>query len=157
MGQNARRACLRVIAAAIAEGAPTAFKPPLILTLMADPASAAAGLMLTAAGHHGGWPVAVGGSSTINNGICLRVNEAGRTHPDAVDVFARWASVGAPIDATAFHKSYDAIRDRLGIAPIEPRSGRHNGPHLLNGWRAYAATSTDPVPACSSTASTELR
>jgi choline dehydrogenase-like flavoprotein len=86
----------------------------------------------------------VGGSSTINNGICLRVNETGRTHPDAVDVFARWASVGAPIDAAAFHRSYDAIQRRLGIAPIEPRSGRHNGPHLLNGWHAYAATSTDP-------------
>lgn len=29
------------------------------------PGSSAAGLMLTAAGHHGGWPVAVGGSSAI--------------------------------------------------------------------------------------------
>ena len=37
----------------------------------------------------------VGGSSTINNGICLRVNEDGRTHPDAVDVLAKWNSIGA--------------------------------------------------------------
>lgn len=86
----------------------------------------------------------VGGSSTINNGICLRVNEAGRTHPDAVDVLAKWASIGAPVDAAAFHAAYDAVQARLGIAPIEPRSGRHNGPHLLNGWAAYAATSSDP-------------
>ncbi len=86
----------------------------------------------------------VGGSSTINNGICLRVNEAGRTHPDAIDVLARWASIGAPIDADAFHASYDAIRDRLHIGTIEARAGRHNGPHLINGWHAYAAGSSDP-------------
>lgn len=86
----------------------------------------------------------VGGSSTINNGICLRVNEAGRTHPDALDVLAKWASIGAPVDATAFHASYDAVQARLGIAKIEPRSGRHNGPHLINGWANYATASSDP-------------
>lgn len=86
----------------------------------------------------------VGGSSTINNGICLRVNQAGRTHPDAPDVLAKWARIGAPIDADAFHASYDAVQARLGIAPIEPRSGRHNGPHLIEGWHAYAAASNDP-------------
>jgi len=86
----------------------------------------------------------VGGSSTINNGICLRVNEPGRTHPDAPDVLARWAAMGAPIDAAAFHDAYDAVKVRLGIAEIEPRSGRHNGPHLMNGWATYAAGSTNP-------------
>ncbi len=86
----------------------------------------------------------VGGSSTINNGICLRVNEPGRTHPGAVDILAKWASIGAPVDKAAFHASYDAIGARLGIGKAEPRSGRHNGPHLTNGWHAYAATSTDP-------------
>ncbi len=86
----------------------------------------------------------VGGSSTVNNGICLRVNEPGRTHPDAVDVLDKWASIGAPVDKAAFHASYDAIRGRLGIDTAEPRSGRHNGPHLTNGWHAYAATSSDP-------------
>lgn len=86
----------------------------------------------------------VGGSSTINNGICLRVNEEGKTHPDAPDIFDKWASIGAPVDKAAFSASYDAIAARLGIAPIEPRSGRHNGPHLIQGWADYAATSGDP-------------
>jgi choline dehydrogenase-like flavoprotein len=86
----------------------------------------------------------VGGSSTINNGICLRVNEAGRTHPDAQDVLAKWASIGAPIDAAAFNASYDAVQAKLGIARIEPRSGRHNGPHLIEGWRSFAAASGNP-------------
>lgn len=86
----------------------------------------------------------VGGSSTINNGICLRVNEAGRTHPDAADVLAKWASIGAPVDPAAFHASYDAVARKLGIARAEPRSGRHNGTHLIAGWNAYAAASTNP-------------
>ena len=86
----------------------------------------------------------VGGSSTINNGICLRVNEAGRTHPDAPDVLAKWASIGAPVDTAAFHACYDSVQARLGIAPIEARSGRHNGPHLIGGWQAYAAGSPNP-------------
>ncbi|HMO77389.1 MAG TPA: GMC family oxidoreductase N-terminal domain-containing protein [Sphingopyxis sp.] len=86
----------------------------------------------------------VGGSSTINNGICLRVNEPGRTHPDAADVLAKWASIGAPVDPAAFHASYDAVRDKLGIKRAEPRSGRNNGPHLIEGWRAYATGSTNP-------------
>ena len=86
----------------------------------------------------------VGGSSTVNNGICLRVNEAGRTHPDAPDVLAKWASIGAPIDAAAFHASYDAVQAKLGIARAEPRSGRHNGTHLMSGWHAHAATSSNP-------------
>jgi choline dehydrogenase-like flavoprotein len=85
----------------------------------------------------------VGGSSTINNGISLRVNEAGKTHPDAQDVLVKWASIGAPIDAAAFHASYDAVKAMMGIAPIDPRSGRHNGPHLLEGWQAYASASSD--------------
>jgi choline dehydrogenase-like flavoprotein len=86
----------------------------------------------------------VGGSSTVNNGICLRVNEDGRTHPDAPDVLAKWASIGAPIDADAFHASYDAVQAKLGIARAEPRSGRHNGTHLIDGWHKHAAASTDP-------------
>src|SRR3546814_10538029 len=86
----------------------------------------------------------VGGSSTINNGICLRVNEAGRTHPDAPDVLAKWASIGAPIDAAAFHASYDAVQARLGIAPTEPRSRRHDGPQLLNRWTRSAETVGNP-------------
>ncbi|WP_033073613.1 FAD-dependent oxidoreductase [Sphingopyxis sp. MWB1] len=86
----------------------------------------------------------VGGSSTINNGICLRVNDPGRTHPDAPDVLAKWARIGAPVDPAAFHAAYDAVQARLGIAPVEPRSGRHNGPHLMKGWAAYAAASDEP-------------
>ena len=86
----------------------------------------------------------VGGSTVINNGICLRVKQDGLTHPAADDVFAEWASLGAPVDEARFTRAYELIADRLSILPIDPLSGRRNGPHLLNGWRAHAAASADP-------------
>lgn len=89
----------------------------------------------------------VGGSTAINNGICLRVKADGLTHPAANDVLATWASLGAPVDAARFADAYAAVETRLGIEPIDPKSGRNNGPHLLNGWAAHAAGSTDPVDA----------
>ncbi|HVF93978.1 MAG TPA: GMC family oxidoreductase [Sphingomonas sp.] len=89
----------------------------------------------------------VGGSTVINNGICLRVNEAGATHPAADDVFARWARLGAPVDVARFHQAYDAVAARLSIAPVEPRSGRANGVHLTRGWAAHVASGSDPMAA----------
>ncbi len=91
----------------------------------------------------------VGGSTVINNGICLRVRKDGETHPGAGDVFATWAALGAPVDLARFETGYDAVEKRLGVEPIEARSGRHNGTHLLNGWAAHAAATGDPVDAAS--------
>lgn len=85
----------------------------------------------------------VGGSTVINNGICLRVKGEGQVHPLADDVFARWAELGAPVDEARFLAAYDAVEQRLGVAPIDPISGRNNGPHLTRGWAAYAATTGD--------------
>lgn len=87
----------------------------------------------------------VGGSTVLNNGICLRVNQPGLTHPQAADVFDTWAGLGAPVDRARFAAAYEAIEQRLSIAPIHPRSGRHNGPHLQNGWAAHAAATGDPI------------
>ncbi|CUS44856.1 MAG: GMC family oxidoreductase N-terminal domain-containing protein [Pseudomonadota bacterium] len=87
----------------------------------------------------------VGGSTVINNGIALRVQQPGLTHPHANDVFATWAALGAPVDRTRFDAAYRAVETRLGIEPIDPKSGRNNGTHLLNGWAAHAAASGDPM------------
>lgn len=85
----------------------------------------------------------VGGSTVINNGICLRVKQDGLVHPAANDVLATWASLGAPVDEARFVAAYEAVEHRLGIEPLAARAGRNNGPHLLNGWAAYAAASAD--------------
>lgn len=89
----------------------------------------------------------VGGSSAINNGICLRPNQTGHTHPEAADVFDKWAEIGADLDRIALDAAFDAVEAKLGIAEIEQRSGRKNGPHLLRGFEAYRATSGDPAAA----------
>jgi choline dehydrogenase-like flavoprotein len=85
----------------------------------------------------------VGGSTTINNGICLRVKQPGHIHPAAKDVFASWAALGAPINEPRFTAAYEAVEARLGIEPVAARTGRNNGPHLTRGWAAHAAATGD--------------
>ncbi|WP_338466590.1 GMC family oxidoreductase [Novosphingobium sp. ZN18A2] len=87
----------------------------------------------------------VGGSPTINNGICLRMKGDRLSHPDAHDPFQAWRALGAPIDEARFQQSYDAVEQYLGIGEIEHRSSRTNGPHLMRGWAALAAQSADPM------------
>ncbi len=86
----------------------------------------------------------VGGSPTINNGICLRMKGDRLSHPMAQDVFAKWASIGAPLDEARFMNSYDTIHAELELGEAEPRSGKTNGTHLLRGWQAFAQGSADP-------------
>jgi choline dehydrogenase-like flavoprotein len=85
----------------------------------------------------------VGGGTVINNGIALRVDQPGMIHPQAADVLDKWASIGAPVDRTAFDAAYLAVEDYLGIAQIDPIIGRNNGRHILDGWAAYAAATGD--------------
>ncbi len=89
----------------------------------------------------------VGGGPVINNGICLRVDQDGLIHPDAEDVLDKWAAIGAPLDRARFDASYAAVEAYLGIAPIEPKIGRNNGAHLLDGWAKVKAASGDPMDA----------
>lgn len=86
----------------------------------------------------------VGGSTVINNGICLRMKQEGLVHPDAEDVYETWSRLGAPISEASLVTSYQAIEQALNVAEIDPITGRNNGPHLINGWEKYAAKSTDP-------------
>lgn len=86
----------------------------------------------------------VGGSPTINNGICLRMKGDRLSHPMAADVFAKWASIGAGLDEARFMASYDAVAADLGLGEAEPRSGKTNGTHLMRGWAEFAAETDDP-------------
>ncbi|AMO73345.1 hypothetical protein AZE99_09170 [Sphingorhabdus sp. M41] len=87
----------------------------------------------------------VGGSTVINNGICLRMKHAGLVHPDAEDVYETWARLGAPVSETDLALSYEAVEQALEVSEIEPIVGRNNGPHLIDGWKKYAAQSNDPM------------
>ncbi|MEW4467297.1 GMC family oxidoreductase N-terminal domain-containing protein [Parasphingorhabdus sp. JC815] len=87
----------------------------------------------------------VGGSTVINNGICLRMKHPGLVHPQAEDVYKSWAKLGAPISESELTTSYEAIESALEVSEISPISGRNNGPHLVDGWNKYAAQSADPM------------
>jgi choline dehydrogenase-like flavoprotein len=86
----------------------------------------------------------LGGGTVINNGIVLRMDEPHLSHPKAPDVFAKWHQVGAPVEKSVFDASYAAVEARLQVEKINPISGRNNGTHLIEGWKAYAATTGDP-------------
>jgi choline dehydrogenase-like flavoprotein len=86
----------------------------------------------------------VGGSPTINNGICIRMHGDPLNHPDAPNPLAKWREIGAGLDEARFDQAYDAVQDYLRIRQIEPRSSRSNGPHLLNGWAQFAAGINEP-------------
>lgn len=85
----------------------------------------------------------VGGSTVINNGICLRLQREQETHPDAQDVLAVWQALGANIAADKLDASYARVEERLGVREIDRRLGRNNGTQLLSGWEAYRAASND--------------
>lgn len=87
----------------------------------------------------------VGGSTVINNGICLRMKHDGLVHPDAENVYDTWTKLGAPISEAELGLSYDAVEQVLEVSEIDRITGRHNGPHLIDGWNKYAAQSSDPM------------
>lgn len=87
----------------------------------------------------------VGGSTVINNGICLRLAREGETHPAAKDVLASWHALGAGISADLLEESYARVEARLGVHEIDYRLGRNNGTRLLGAWEAYQARSSDPL------------
>lgn len=87
----------------------------------------------------------VGGSTVINNGICLRMKHAGLVHPDAEDVYETWSKLGAPISEADLALSYEAVEQALEVSEIDRITGRKNGPHLIDGWNKYAAQSNDPM------------
>lgn len=86
---------------------------------------------------------AVGGSTLVNNGICLRMY-GDDLHPDTPDVLATWASMGAAIDQNRLTQSYEAVEAQTGfVRPagrVGPMEGRRNGNHLIDSWNAYKAS-----------------
>jgi choline dehydrogenase-like flavoprotein len=87
----------------------------------------------------------VGGSTVINNGICLRLAADGETHPDANNVLETWRGLGAEIAEDALEHAYERVEAVLGVHEIDRRLGRNNGTRLLAGWDAFKAGSTEPL------------
>ena len=74
----------------------------------------------------------LGGTTLINNCICLRLDD-----PDIVrgDTLARWHDLGATVDPAGLARSYDAVERAIRVARIPDTLDHGNGRLLLDGWR----------------------
>lgn len=84
----------------------------------------------------------VGGSTTVNNGICLRLY-GDDVHPDGPDILQNWADMGAAIDRNRMTQSYEAVEAQIGFIRPDGRvsaiEGHKNGNHFIDGWNGYKA------------------
>jgi choline dehydrogenase-like flavoprotein len=85
----------------------------------------------------------LGGTTTINNLICLRLDDAGLTPGASPDVLAAWAELGAHIDREALGEAYDRVEAMIGAAPLLETQEEGIGPIdggnarvFLDGWAA---------------------
>ncbi len=83
----------------------------------------------------------VGGSTVINNGIFLGALKDEYLHPDAKDPFDTWDALGAGLDRAMLRTAFDKVGEHLKINQLRDFQGRHNGPHLLEGWRKLCEAS----------------
>ena len=86
----------------------------------------------------------VGGSPTINNGICLRIKGDPLHNATAFKTFDVWKNEFGVNIETPMMKAYDDVRDLLGIGEAEKRSGKGNGNHLFDAWNAFKPGRTEP-------------
>ena len=75
----------------------------------------------------------VGGSPTVNNGICLKMWDDPLGNPFAPKPYEEWQRLGAGIDKIRFERAYADVDARLSLGQAEERSGRGNGTHLIRG------------------------
>ena len=86
----------------------------------------------------------VGGSPTINNGICLKMAGEPLHNTTTSDPFARWIALGADIGAQNLANAYADVANDLSLSPASERMSRGNGTHLVDGWKAFAQGRTEP-------------
>ena len=85
----------------------------------------------------------VGGSPTINNGICLRIKGDPLHNATAFKTFDIWRDqFGVDIEAEML-VAYDKVKCQLGIGEAERRSGKGNGNHLVDAWNAFQPGRTE--------------
>lgn len=95
----------------------------------------------------------LGGSSFINNAICLRLDDPGLSpRPPGDDVLTRWRAVGAEIDAARLAESFDRVGERIGVQPLLdtqepglPPIDGGNSDALLRGWKALVDAGEAPA------------
>ena len=96
----------------------------------------------------------LGGSTFINNAICLRLGDPQLTPPGGADVFERWKELGAHINVEKLNESYDRVESMIKVRPApetkEPALENFqivgtNANVLIGGWKALVASGEAPA------------
>jgi choline dehydrogenase-like flavoprotein len=92
----------------------------------------------------------LGGSTTINNLICLRLGDPGLTPGASPDVLQAWAELGAHIDPAGLDAAYERVERMIGVKPLLevqeeglPPIDGGNARVFLEGWEALVQGSPD--------------
>lgn len=76
----------------------------------------------------------LGGTTVINNAICLRLNDADLYEISQPDIYERWRRLGANIDAQKLNASFDRVEKMIHVERISPQITSRNADVLLEGW-----------------------
>ena len=86
----------------------------------------------------------VGGSPTVNNGICLRMAGDPLHNTTTPDPYAKWVAAGADIGTQNLAAAYAQVATDLSLSPASDRMGQGNGHHLVDGWNVFAQGRIEP-------------
>lgn len=78
----------------------------------------------------------LGGSTYVNNAICLRIGDADLRAPRRGDVLEDWRGLGAHVDPRVLRRSYERVEAELGVRRIDDAVVGASGHVLLDGWTA---------------------
>ena len=74
----------------------------------------------------------LGGTTVINNAICLRINNPGMS-PNGHDLLAVWKKLGVNIDVNKLNEAYDRVEKKINVGKISEETGGEGGRVLLDG------------------------
>ena len=77
----------------------------------------------------------LGGTTVINNLICLRLNDPDLNEPEKPDIFERWQKLGARIDAQKLAASYERVEKMIHVERTPKQLTSKNADVLLDGWK----------------------
>lgn len=88
----------------------------------------------------------LGGTTTLNNAICFRVNDPGITPDKGPDLLERWAKLGAHVDRADLNAAFDRVEEMISVQPLlqsqedgVPDIDGSNARTLLAGWKKLTA------------------
>lgn len=92
----------------------------------------------------------LGGSTVINNAICLRLKDPDLSADGSPDVLETWGRLGARIDRAKLESAFDRVEQMIGVRPLlqvqdqgVPPIDGNNAKVLLDGWAALVRKDPD--------------